>query len=116
MTPQYLIHAIAGSSLFAGRAFLPAFLATLILRYPSIIPFSNIEAKIPNDAAWFVSDTAIIILGILSLFEILADKSIEIRELMQKVNHWIKGLVSLAVYLAIFNNETILILNEVIKA
>lgn len=113
LTPQYLIRAFAGSSLFAGRAFLPAFLAALVLRYPGI---TEIEATIPHDVAWFVSNTAIIILGILSLFEILADKNSEIRKFMQNVNHWLKGLLSLAANLAIFNNETIVILNEIIKA
>jgi hypothetical protein len=114
MTPAYLIHALASTPLFAARAFLPAFLTALFLRFSNVIPFMNIKLSVPANASWFVSDWCLVTLGILTFLEILADKDPDIRDIMLHINSFLKTAVFFGTQSALMNNETAAIINQMI--
>jgi len=66
MSLAVLLHAIGTIPLFASRAFLPAFLTSLLFRFPNIFPFTEVDA--PSAELFITKTPVIIVLGILARF------------------------------------------------
>lgn len=83
-----LLYATGLSGFFASRAFLPAFAAAFAMKYGHLVPWlGDIEfiEKMSNVApTWFTHPTVIWGLGALALAEMLAERSPEIRELLDE--------------------------------
>ncbi len=83
MNINALILNIGSTGIFASRAFIPAFIVSLILRFGHNIPilenneFCQLAA---NSSSWFLSNFTLGILGVFSVIEMIATKNQEIRE------------------------------------
>jgi hypothetical protein len=90
-----LVNGIGSVGLFSTRIFLPAFITALLLRFGPEVPVLHdfgLLWHLPHNApTWFTSDTCLIILGILSLGEVLAQKNAESRRLLQEFDVYLKG-------------------------
>jgi hypothetical protein len=96
-----LVNGIGSVGLFSTRIFLPAFITALLLRFGPELPLvHNLGllglVHLPHNApTWFTSNTCLIILGILSLGEILAQKNPESRRLLQEFDVYLKGAAAM---------------------
>lgn len=108
MNINSLFYSLGLSGLFSSRIFLPAFVTAVFLKYGHSWPFlNNIEflselaQKAANHPTWFTSGGVIVTLGVLSIAELIADKSPEARELMDDFSVYAKtglsGLTTLGV-------------------
>ncbi len=94
-----LLYSLGLSGFFSSRAFLPAFLTALALKYGDSIPllgsldFIKTSAENPS---WFTHPVALWGLGLLALAELLADKSPELRQLMDEGSVYAKTALSAA--------------------
>jgi hypothetical protein len=102
MSAAAFIHTLGSLGIFPSRAFIPAFLTALILRVGPQIPAvqnSGLLSSIGTAPTWFTSDATLIILGILSLIEIIATKNADAREFMNEADKYIKsGMAFLVSY------------------
>lgn len=102
MNINTLLTSLGLSGLFSSRAFLPAFVTALALRFGHHFPklqdidfIKNAGEKVAaGQPDWFTNGYFIIALGVLSLVELLADKSPEARELMDEFSAYAKTAVS----------------------
>ncbi|MDT0643780.1 DUF4126 domain-containing protein [Zunongwangia sp. F363] len=107
------IIAILGSiPLFSLRTFLPAFLTALLLSYPEYFPGMGDVAPLPEDA-FLSKDWVLIVLGGLSILEIIGDKSTEIRNLIKGAETYLKPLSFLLINLSMIDEASAEILKEV---
>ncbi len=94
-----LLYSLGLSGFFSSRAFLPAFLTALALKYGDVIPllgsldFIKTSAENPT---WFTHPVVLWTLGILALAELVADKSPELRQLMEEGSVYAKTALSAA--------------------
>ncbi|MDQ8186073.1 hypothetical protein [Pelagicoccus sp. SDUM812002] len=82
-----LLYATGLSGFFASRAFLPAFAAAFAMKYGHLVPWlGNIEfvQKMADAPTWFTHPVVVWGLGALALAEMLAERSPEIRELLDE--------------------------------
>ncbi len=89
--------------LFSSRAFLPAFVAALVMRFGQDLPLigSALPAGYEHAPTWFTHGLTITILGVLSALEIAADKSPEAREILQTVDQYYKPVMAMLTYYGI---------------
>ncbi len=94
-----LIHGIGSIGLFSSRAFLPAFMTALLLRFGPHLPGlseTGLLDGIQGDPNWFTSNWSIIVLGLLSGLEVLATKNPDARALLDEVDKYLKtGMATL---------------------
>ncbi|MBC2606809.1 hypothetical protein [Pelagicoccus albus] len=94
-----LLYAFGLSGFFASRAFLPAFAAAFAMKYGSSFPWlGNIEfiKEMANAPSWFTHPAVVLGLGALALAEMLAERSPELRELMDEGLVYLKSGLSMA--------------------
>ncbi len=104
MNLNALILNIGSTGIFASRAFIPAFVVALALRFGHNIPIlenSDFIKMATNSPSWFVSDFTIYLLGGLSLLESIATKNQELRELINSFDKNIKAIVAVVVNMGI---------------
>jgi hypothetical protein len=97
MTLTSLIHSVGNIGIFPSRAFIPAFLTALLLRFGHDITgsqYSDLAQHVSQVPNWFTSDPMLIILGILSVLEIAATKSSDIREFLHEFDQYIKPIMA----------------------
>lgn len=102
MSAPAFIHSLGSMGLFPSRAFIPAFLTALLCRFgPEVswIKDSGVLGTIGSTPSWFTHDITLVILGLLSVLEIVATKVPEVREVMNEFDHYIKaGMATLTTY------------------
>ncbi len=82
-----LLYATGLSGFFASRAFLPAFAAAFAMKYGHMVPWlGSIEfvQKMADAPTWFTHPAVVWGLGALAVAEMLAERSPEIRELLDE--------------------------------
>ncbi len=99
-----LTPALSFPALFASRVFLPLFAVALAVRFGPDIPVLSglgLLAGLPAGAApgWLASDLSLVVLGGLSLLELVAHKQRRARELLNELDPYVKP-VSAAIGLA----------------
>lgn len=97
MNLNSLLYSLGLSGFFSSRAFLPAFLTSITLRFGDSLPFlRELEfVKVTGgEPTWFTSTGFIAILGCLSLAEFAADKSPDARRLMDDFMGYVKAGLS----------------------
>ena len=107
MSIGYAIYTLGNTAFFTSRAFLPAFVTAMILRFPEYVPFFSLNMDITESTHWFVSNECIITLAVLSILEILADKDPGIRELLGSVDSFIKSIVMFGTTLAVMDMQSV---------
>ncbi len=89
---------IASTGLCSARAFLPAFIAALMLRlgadHAAVREASANLIGTANVATWFTSDWCLIVLGALAALEFAAQRNHDARAMLAEVDHWIKPVMS----------------------
>jgi Domain of unknown function (DUF4126) len=94
-----LVNGVGSMGLFSARVFLPAFLTALLLRFGADIPVLNhfgLLLQLPHgQPTWFTSNASLIVLGILSVAEILAQKNPEARRFLAEFDAYLKAAMSL---------------------
>ena len=114
MSLAILLHAIGTIPLFASRAFLPAFLTSLLFRFPNLIPFSSIDA--PSAELFITKTPVIIVLGILAILEILADKNTDIKSLWLQAEPYLKPIIYSVMLLGVVDNDSEMIMQGIYQA
>lgn len=101
MDLNVLLYGVGAMGFFTSRAFLPAFVTALLLRYGDSLPLISsfgIFSATGSEPSWFTSDTMLLILGILAACEIAAGKIPELQEVLDNVYRYAKtGLATLTV-------------------
>ncbi|WP_291726138.1 hypothetical protein [Bernardetia sp.] len=104
MSLAVLLHAIGTIPLFASRAFLPAFLTSLLFRFPNLFPFTEVDA--PSAELFITKTPVIIVLGILAVLEILADKNTDIKAIWLQGEPFLKPLIYAIMLLGVVDNDS----------
>jgi hypothetical protein len=98
-----LIHSLGSIGLFPSRAFLPAFVAALLLRFGDSLPLvahaglsGNVHAP-----SWFISNTSLVLLCMLSCLECWATKNADAREVLHQFDGAVKPLMTLLTSLGV---------------
>lgn len=99
-----LMHGLGSIGLFANRAFLPAFVTAMLLRFGHQLPViqdASLLQTISGAPSWFTHDYCLWILGILSACEVAGDKVPEIRAGLAEVMGYAKTGMSILTYMGV---------------
>ena len=110
-----LIYGTGSVGPFASRAFVPALITALMLRFaPEYMGWFNedVVANAAQAPTWFTSNTCLIVLGLLSIFEIAATKSPDIRPIYQEVDKYIKSAVAFVTYLGLASVQDVQFIDQ----
>jgi hypothetical protein len=100
------LQGLGSIGVFASRAFLPAFVTAVLLRLGPHVPWLAHAGLIPHIRdvpTWFTSDTALIILGILAILEIVAERFPEAAAVLDEVHDYLKTGMAVLTYLGVLN-------------
>ena len=103
MPVHSLIHSLGSVGVFPSRAFLPAFVAALLLRFGDSVPLVAHAGLAGNVHApsWFISNASLLVLGILSCVECWATKNPDVREILHRFDGAVKPLMTLLTSLGV---------------
>lgn len=111
MSVVQIVTILGSIPLFSMRTFLPAFLAAIFLTYPEYFPGMGDTAPAP-EGAFITRDWVLMVLGILSILEIIGDKSSEIRNLVKNAETYLKPLIFLVINLSLLDETSVEVLEE----
>lgn len=100
------LQGLGSIGVFASRAFLPAFVTALLLRFGPHVPWLAHAGLIPHIRdvpTWFTSDTALLILGVLAALEIVAQRFPEAAAVLDEVHDYLKTGMAVMTYLGVLN-------------
>ncbi len=112
-----ILYALGAAGLFSARAFLPAFLTALMMRYGDRLPFlGDVEflQATGREPSWFTSNWTILALGLLALAEIAASKSPDLEEWMAAGYKWGKSGVAALTMLGVLQSGDAEFIEELI--
>ncbi len=113
-----LMQGLGSAGIFASRAFLPAFATALALRFgPELgaVGRLGLFGKVGAAPTWFTSDACLIVLGILSALEMMADRSPEVRDFLHDWVHSIKGVMAALTYLGVLKAADHAVIDPMIR-
>ncbi|WP_027001717.1 hypothetical protein [Hugenholtzia roseola] len=114
MSIAFLIQALGLMPLFAARAFLPAFLMALTMAYPKLMPFVEAPEVAPDT---FITHPAVVlILGVLALLEILADKNTDLKQFFILADPYVKPLLYALITTQLVDEASIGVLKTIHQA
>ena len=99
-----LIHGLGSIGIFSSRAFLPALVTALLLRFGPEIPLiasTGLVDQIQGEPNWFTHDVTLLVLGFLSAMEIAATKNPEAREALRDAHKYLKTGMSVLTYIGV---------------
>ena len=102
------LQGLGSISFFASRAFLPAFVTSLLIRLGPSVPWlrrAGLLDYLPNQGvpSWFASDAALAALGVLAVLEFGAQRSATLREWFDSLQGFLKSAMATLTYLGIVN-------------
>src|SRR3954470_551416 len=106
MSLPLLIQGLGSLGVFSSRAFLPAFVTALLLRFGPQVPWlahAGLLTQVRGVPTWFTSDTALIVLAVLSALELLAERSPEAGAVLAEVHDYRKTGMAVLTYLGVLN-------------
>lgn len=107
MNALTIIQGIGSIGFFSSRAFLPAFITALLLRFGGDLPgLENVELlkQISGSApVWFTSNWSLLILGLLSALEVAATKNEDARKLLEDVDQYFKPIMAAVTFLGLLS-------------
>lgn len=112
MTIVQVIGTLGSIPLFAMRTFLPAFLTGIFLTYPNLFPGMEVISQV-GEGSYLTRTWVLVVLGILSVMEIIGDKVPEIRTGIKEVEVYFKPASLLLVGLGLVDNSTAQIIQQV---
>lgn len=111
MSVAQIVTILGSIPLFSMRTFLPAFLAAIFLTYPVYFPGMGDIAP-PSEGTFIARDWVLVVLGILSILEIIGDKSADIRNLVKNAETYLKPLIFLVINLSLLDEASVEVLEE----
>lgn len=111
MSIVQIVTLLGSIPLFSMRTFLPAFLAAIFLTYPEYFPGMSDTPPVA-EGSFITRDWVLITLGILSILEIIGDKSTEIRNFVKNAEIYLKPLIFLVINLSLLDDSSIEVLEE----
>jgi hypothetical protein len=100
------LQGLGSVGVFASRAFLPAFVTALLLRFGPRVSWLAHYGLLPHVRdvpTWFTSDAALVILGLLAVLELVAERSAEARAVLDQVHDYLKTGMAVLTYLGVLN-------------
>jgi hypothetical protein len=100
------LHGLGSIGIFASRAFLPAFVTALLLRFGPHVPWLAHAGLIPHlrdIPTWFTSDASLVVLGVLSALELVAERFPEAAAVLAEVHDYLKTGMAVLTYLGVLN-------------
>ena len=91
---------------FASRAFLPAFVTALLLRFGPQVPWLADQGLIPHVRdvpTWFTSNVSLAVLGLMAALELLAERFSEAKVVFEGVHDYVKTAMAVLTYIATVN-------------
>jgi predicted RNA-binding Zn-ribbon protein involved in translation (DUF1610 family) len=104
MSLPLLIHGLGSIGIFASRAFLPAFATALLLRFGPQVPWLAQAGLLPHVRdvpTWFTSDTSLIVLGVLSVLELVAERIPEVKTVLDEIHGYLKTGMAVLTFLGV---------------
>ena len=104
MSLPLLIQGLGSIGIFSSRAFLPAFVTAVMLRFGPQVSWlarTGLLQHVRDVPTWFTSDTALIILGLLSVLELVAERIPEAKALLDEVHDYLKAAMSALTFLGV---------------
>ena len=111
MSIVQIVTLLGSIPLFSMRTFLPAFLAAIFLTYPEYFPGMGDVAPAP-EGSFITRDWVLVTLGILSILEIIGDKSTAIRNFVKDAETYLKPVIFLVINLSLLDDSSIEVLEE----
>ncbi len=118
MPVHSIIHSLGTIGVFPSRAFLPAFVTALLLRFGDSIPLvshaglsSRVEAP-----SWFVCNASLVMLGLLSGLECWATKNSDVRQILDQFDRSIKTVMAFLTTLGVVSVRDGEIVREIQQA
>ncbi len=106
MSLPLFLQGLGSVGVFASRAFLPALVAALLLRFGPDVPWLAQAGLLPHvrDApTWFTSNVALVVLGLLAGLELLAERSPEAKAIFDELHGYLKAGMAALTYLGVLN-------------
>ena len=106
MSLPLFLQGLGSVGVFASRAFLPAFVTALLLRFGPHFPrlaHAGLLPHVQGIPTWFTSDAALVVLGLLSAVELAAERSPEARVFLDEVHGYLKAGMAALTYLGVLN-------------
>jgi hypothetical protein len=119
MSLPLLIQGLGSIGIFTSRAFLPAFAAALLLRFGPHVPWlarAGLLARVQGVPTWFTSDASLIILGVLTALELIAERVPEAKALLDEVHDYLKAGMSVLTFLGVLGATDRAFLHGVVGA
>lgn len=113
-----LLYSLGLSGFFASRAFLPAFAAAVAMKYGTHLPWlGNLEfvKSMSDSPTWFTHPAVIIGLGVLAVAEMVAERSPEIREVLDEAMVYAKSGLSAATSYGLLSATDAAVANDLIS-
>lgn len=105
-----ILHGLGMVGLFSSRAFLPAFLTALALRFGDDLPLINdlgLLENVGDTPTWFTHWITLVVLGVLSAVELYATKDPDARQLLETVDRYLKVGVSVGTHLGVLTSTDV---------
>ncbi len=106
MSLPLLLHGLGSVGIFAGRAFVPAFVTALLVRYGPEFPWVGQLGLLPSVRAvptWFTSDIALVVLGVLAVLELAAERFPEAKQFLDEIHGYLKAGMAALTYMGVLN-------------
>ena len=106
MSLPLFIQGLGSIGVFASRAFLPAFVTALMLRFgPQIswLAHAGLLPQVRDVPTWFTSNAALIVLGLLAVLELVAERFPEATDILNGVHDYLKTGMAILTYLGALN-------------
>jgi hypothetical protein len=100
------LQGLGSIGIFASRAFLPAFVTALLLRLGPHVPWLAHAGLIPHlrdVPTWFTSHASLVVLGVLSALELVAERFPEAAGILAEVHDYLKTGMAVLTYLGVLN-------------
>ncbi|MEK6704079.1 MAG: DUF4126 family protein [Planctomycetota bacterium] len=108
---------IASTGLCSARAFLPAFIAALMLRfggdYETVRDAAGGLIGAGHVATWFTSNTCLIVLGVLAALEFVAQRSHDARAVLAEIDHWAKPVMGAITAFGLLSAEDVATVDQI---
>jgi hypothetical protein len=104
MSLPLVIQGLGTIGIFSSRAFLPAFATALLLRFGPEVPWlaqAGLLPHIRDVPTWFTSDTSLVVLGLLSALELVAERVPEVKPYFDEIHDYLKTAMAALTFLGV---------------
>lgn len=118
MSFSTLLQSVGSIGFFSSRAFLPAFVSALVVRFGPQLPFfadTTLVQATEGTPSWFTSDVCLWALGLLSAAEFWGSKQPDVRNLLDQFDGYMKAGMATLTTLGIASSADAAFVEETIR-